>query len=119
AREDHGVPEHDRADVVAGRGVGLVLEPTQDHTDQRADAEVVRPRVGPAEPKLRQVVLYARQQPRVVAAAALAVLAAVGIPAVRRERTVPTVGLLMAGHEEGLHGLVSGSSPPGAVQVDE
>src|SRR5204863_8942353 len=81
--------------------------------------EVDSPRVGAGEADLRQLVLHARQQPRVVAAAALAVLPAVGVPAVRRERATPAVGLLMAAREECLDALRPGQPLPRTMQVNE
>jgi hypothetical protein len=63
--------------------------------------------------------LDAGQQARVVAAAPLAVLTAVGVPAVRREWAVPAVSLLVPGDEKRAQRLVAGGAPARAVEVDE
>src|ERR1700687_6279955 len=96
--------------------VGLILQALQDDADQRADAEVGRPAVGAGEPELRQLVLYAGQQPRVAAAPAFAVLPAVGVPAVRSERALPAVGLFVAGLQEGLDRGVARGPAAGAAR---
>src|SRR5207245_1397556 len=96
----------------AGRLVRLVLQPFDDHADQRPDAEVGRPRVRAREPELGQLVLYPGQEPGVVAATALSILAAVGIPTVGCQRAAPAVGLFVARLEEGLDRLVSRGRAP-------
>jgi len=107
AGEDDGMSQHDRGRRFAGNGVGFVLQALQHDADQGADAEVDRPAVGSREPELRELVLHPRKKPRVAASAALAVLAAVGVPTVRREGALPAVGLLVAGFQERPDGLVA------------
>src|SRR5438552_2035310 len=103
----------------AGRIVRLVLQAFHDDADQRPDAEVGRPRVGAREIKLGQLVLHPRQKPGVVAAAALPILAAVGVPTVGCQRAAPAVGLLVARFEERFDRLVSSSLPSRSMQIDK
>jgi hypothetical protein len=117
--EDDWMADDHRAGLLAGGVVGLALEPREHHADQRPDREVRGPRVGAGEAQLGKLVFDARQQAGVVAAAAFAVLAAVRVPAVRRQRTVPAVGLLVTRDEEGPQRLVTGGAAPGAMEVDE
>src|SRR5260370_42019295 len=98
--------------------VRLFFQALDDHADERPDAEIGRPRVRAGEPALGELVLHPGQQPRVVAAPALSVLASVGIPSVRRERTAPAVGLLMTPLEGSLVSLVAGAPSCRPVQVN-
>jgi hypothetical protein len=62
-------------------------------------------------------VLDAGQQAGVVAATAFAVLAAIGVPAVRGERAFPAVGLRVAGLQESPDSLVAGRTTARAVEI--
>src|SRR6266849_3095715 len=114
-----GVADHDAPYRLADGFVGLILQSPHDDRDQRADSEVGGPGVGSGESELSELVLYARQQTRIVAAAAFAVLTAVCVPAVRRQRAFPAVGLLMTGLEKRPHRLVACRALPTAMEIDK
>src|SRR5438445_1562244 len=119
AGKHDGMADHDASHRLAGECVGLILQPPHHDRNQRADGEVRRPGVRAGKAELRELVLYPRKQAGIVAATALAVLTAVGVPAVRRQRAIPAVGLLVPGLEERPHRLVARGTTAAAMEVDE
>src|SRR5207245_3736824 len=108
--------DHNAADTLGHQCIGLRLQPLDHDCYERTHREVSGPGVRAGEAKLGELVLDARQQSSIVAAAALAVLAAVGVPAIWRQRAVPAVGLLMPRLEERPHRLVASRMAPAAVE---
>src|SRR2546428_653729 len=68
---------------------------------------------------VRDYVVNPRDEGLIVEPAALAVLTAVGVPAVRRQRAMPAVGLLVPGLEERPLRLVARGTTAAAMEVDE
>src|SRR5471030_2273382 len=104
--------QHDTIWRSLDRCVRLGLQTLEDDADQGRHREVGGPRVRAREAELRQLVLHARQEPRVVAAATLSVLAAFRVPTVGRERALPAIGLPVPRLEEGLDALIAGGTTP-------
>src|SRR4029077_15334408 len=106
-------------DLLAYRLVGFFLQSLHDDGNQRTDREIGGPGVGARKAELGETLVHAREQTGVVAAPALAVLAAVGVPAVGCKRALPAVGLLVPGLEERPDRLIAGGPTARAVDVHE
>ncbi len=117
AGEDHRMPDHDTRRACSDRRVSLVLQSLQHHRDERSHAEVGRPRVGARKTKLRKLVFYSGEQPSVIATAAFAVLAAIRVPTIWGQRTVPAIGLFVTGLEKRPDRLLARRASPTPVQV--